>query len=170
MKRLSILLTVLMTSVAALSQRLINGEYLIKINDTGRYLSIAGAGMTNGARLIQWDKGYDNHFRFILTHLGNDVYTLQSRHSGKFLSTEGAPRPGAKLIQWDWVNQDNQKWVIVPVKGSRGYAMSAYTGGLKVVIQHFNSLVTPANGAYSYLQGDPYFRTMILDFKKNEAN
>lgn len=170
MKRPLLLFTILINCLVAKSQRLSNGEYLIKINDTGRFFAIEGASAANGARLIQWDKAYDNHFRFLLTHLGNDVYTLQSRHSGKFLSTEGAPRAGAKLIQWDWLNQDNQKWVIVPVQGSRGYAMSAYTGGLKVVIQHFNSLVTPRNGAYTFLQGDPYFRTMILDFKKNEAN
>lgn len=154
---------------AAWCQTLVNGEYLIKINDTGKFFAIAGASNVNGARLIQWDKEYSSHFRFILTHLGNNVYTLQAKHSGKFLSTEGSPAAGAKLIQWDWLNQDNQKWLILKQPGSTGYVMSCFQNQLKVVYRYFNSRVTPANGDYFFLQADRNMRSMTLDFKKNEV-
>jgi hypothetical protein len=154
---------------AAWSQTLSNGEYLIKINDTGKFFAIAGASNANGARMIQWDNEYSNHFRFILTHLGNNVYTLKAKHSGKFISTEGTPAAGAKLIQRDWLDQDNQKWLILKQPGSRGYVMSCYQNQLKVVYRNFNSRVTPVNGDYFFLQADRNMRSMVLDFKKNEA-
>lgn len=154
---------------AAWSQTLSNGEYLIKINDTGKFFAIADASNANGARMIQWDQEYSNHFRFILTHLGNNVYTLKAKHSGKFISTEGTPAAGAKLIQWDWLDQDNQKWLILKQPGSRGYVMSCYQNQLKVVYRNFNSRVTSVNGDYFFLQADRNMRSMVLDFKKNEA-
>lgn len=155
--------------LTAQEQPLPNGEYLIKINDTGRYLAIAGGSDANGAWLIQWDKEYSAHFRFQLTHLGNHVYTLQAKHSGKFISTADLPQAGVKLVQWNWLNQDNQKWYIKKQPGSRGYVMSCYQNLQRVVVRHFNSRVTPANGDYTFLQSDAYARSMTLDFKKNEA-
>ncbi|MBO9660955.1 MAG: RICIN domain-containing protein, partial [Chitinophagaceae bacterium] len=136
------------------AQTLKDGEYYIKIYDTGKFLAIAGAGKSNGARLIQWDNEYKTHFSFILTHLGNDIYTVKAKHSGKFLSTEGAPAAGAKIIQWDWLDQSNQRWRIVKQKGSRGYVMSSAENNMRIVMQHWNSSVTPGNGAYLFLSGD----------------
>ncbi len=152
------------------AQTLSNGDYFIKIKETGKYFAIAGAGKGNGSRAIQWNNEYSPHFIFILKHLGNNVYTLKAKHSGKYLSTEGAPTAGAKLIQWDWLGQDNQKWYILPQKGSTGYVLSCYQNNMKVVLQHWNSNTTPPNGGYFFLQGDMNMRSMLLDFKKNEAN
>ena len=154
----------------ARAQSLADGEYLIKINETGKYLAIGGANKDNGAWMIQWDNEYTNHFRFILKHLGNDVYTIKAKHSNRYLSTEGEPRAGAKIIQWDWLNQDNQKWYIRQQPGSKGYVISSYQNKMRVVLQHWNSSVTPQNGAYFFLQGDMNMRPMVLDFKKNETD
>lgn len=168
-KRLTGLLFTLCLQFASFCQSLPDGEYLIKINETGKYFAIAGASRDNGAWMIQWDNEYTSHFRFIIKHLGNNVYTLKAKHSGKYLSTEGPPAAGAKLIQWDWLNQDNQKWYILPHQGGKGFVLSAYHNKMKVVLQNFNSSAKPVNGAYAFLQGDMYMRPMVLDFKKNET-
>ena len=170
LKQLFLPLLVCFTCGSSFSQTLPNGEYLIKINQTGKYFAIAGADKNNGTWAIQWDNEYSSHFRFILTHLGNNVYTIKAKHSGKFLSTEGEPKAGAKIIQWDWLNQDNQKWYILPQPGSKGYVISSFQNKMRVVLQYWNSTVTPQNGAYFFLQGDMNMRPMILDFKKNETD
>lgn len=168
-KSLLLIASIFLTSVV-FCQALPDGEYFIKINDNGKYLAIAGAGRDNGNWLIQWDNEYKRHFTFILHHLGDNVYTLKAKHSGKFLSTEGSPTAGAKIIQWDWLNQDNQKWVILPQNGTRGYVMSCFQNKMRMVLQYWNSSVRPANGAYFFLSGDMTLRAMGLDFKKNETS
>ncbi|MET0465952.1 MAG: RICIN domain-containing protein [Chitinophagaceae bacterium] len=170
MKRVIMFMLTAMILVNVDAQVLKDGEYYIRINDTGKFLAIAGAGKANGARLIQWDNEYRTHFSFIITHLGNDIYTVKSKHSGKFLSTDGAPAAGAKIIQWDWLDQQNQQWRIMKQKGSRGYVMSSAANNMRVVMQHWNSSVTPGNGAYLFLSGDNTMRGMVLDFKRNEVD
>jgi Ricin-type beta-trefoil lectin domain-like len=156
--------------ISANAQALSDGEYLIKINQTGKYIAIAGASKDNGAWAIQWDNEYSSHFRFMVKHIGNNVYTLQAKHSGKYLSTLGSPAAGAKLIQWDWLNQDNQKWYILPQKGSNGYVLSCYQNNMKVVTQYWNANIQPRNGEYFFLQGNRNIVSMVLDFKKNETD
>ncbi|MCG2615966.1 RICIN domain-containing protein [Terrimonas sp. NA20] len=163
---LVVLLDIIM--ICADAQVLKDGEYYIKINDTGKFLAITGADKKNGARLIQWDNEYKTHFSFILTHLGNDIYTIKAKHSGKYLSTEGTPAAGVRIIQWDWLNQMNQRWHIVKQKGSRGYVMSSAENKMRVVMQHWNSSVRPGNGTYLFLSGDNTMRGMVMDFKRNE--
>ncbi len=169
MNKITIVAIAVLCCLTAFGQTLTDGEYLIKVNQTGKYFAIAGANKSNGAWAIQWDNEYTNHFKFIIKHLGNNVYTLKAKHSGKYLSTEGDPKAGAKLIQWDWLNQDNQKWYILPQNGTKGFVLSCYQNNMKAVLQFWNSTVTPQNGAYFFLQGDMNMRSMVLDFKKNET-
>jgi hypothetical protein len=151
------------------AQSLTNGEYLIKVNHTGKYLAIAGASKDNGARLIQWDNEYSSHFMFILTNLGNGVYTLKAKHSGKYISTEGVPQQGAKLIQWDWLNQDNQKWYITQHPSGKGYLLNCVQNNMKTVMQNWGAATDqPKNGSYLFLS-NAIPQAMILDFKKNET-
>lgn len=152
------------------SQTLTNGEYLIKINHTGKYLSIAGAAKDNGARLIQWDNEYSSHFSFIITNVGNGVYTIKAKHSGKYISTEGVPQQGAKLIQWDWLNQDNQKWYITSHPAGKGYLLKCVQNNMKTVMQNWGATTDqPKNGSYLFLSNS-IPQDMILDFKKNETD
>jgi len=171
MNRLLFLLLLTLTGwLNSFGNPLSNGEYFIKINQTGKYLAIAGAAKDNGSRMIQRDNEYKQHFMFILRHLGSNVYTLKAKHSGKFLSTEGAPARGAKIIQWDWLGQDNQKWVILPHASGKGYVMSCFQNNMRMIMQHWNSTVTPTNGAYFFLNDEVAMTPMILDFKKNEVD
>lgn len=151
------------------SQTLTDGEYLIKINHTGKYLAIGGASKDNGARLIQWDNEYSSHFIFIIKSLGNSVYTLKAKHSGKYISTEGTPQQGAKLIQWDWLNQNNQKWYITPHPAGKGYLLKCVENNMKTVMQNWGAATDqPKNGSYLFLS-NAIPLDMILDFKKNET-
>ena len=159
-----------MYAVTTFAQPLADGEYYIKVSQTGKYMAIAGADTRNAAWVVQWDNEYKNHFLFFVQHLGNHVYTLQAKHSGKYLSTEGPPKTGAKLIQWDWLNQNNQRWNIFPHKNGKGWVMSSYeNSSQKVILQHWNSVATPGNGAYFMLNNEIDMPAMILDFKKNET-
>ncbi len=152
-------------------QGLTDGEYFVKVNQTGKYLAIAGAEAKNGAWLIQWDNEYTQHFMFIIKHLGNEVYTLKAKHSGRYLSTEGSPKRGAKLVQWDWLNQDNQKWIIIKQAGSRGYSISCLQNGMKATLQYWGaSSMQPVNGSYFYLTDDISISSVVFDFKKNEPD
>lgn len=158
------------TTVAA--QALTDGEYFIKVNQTGKYIAVAGAAVNNGAELIQWDNEYKAHFKFIVKTLTPGIYSLKAVHSGRYLSTDGKnPVRGSRLLQWDWLNQDNQKWLIQPHKNGKGYVIRSVTNGMKVIMQHWNAgTATPQNGAVLLLTDDISTPDMILDFKKNEVS
>jgi Ricin-type beta-trefoil lectin domain-like len=155
----------------ASGQPLTDGEYFIKINQTGKYIAVAGAATNNGAVLIQWDNEYKAHFKFIVKSLGSNIYSLKAVHSALYISTDGKiPVRGARLLQWDWLNQDNQKWLIQPHKNGKGYVMYSVANGMKVIMQHWNAgTATPQNGSALLLTDDVSTPDMILDFKKNEA-
>jgi len=171
MNRLFTVLFISCHFFAASGQALTDGEYLIKINQTGKYIAVAGAAANNGAELIQWDNEYKAHFKFIVKNLAPNIYTLKAVHSGRYLSTDGkSPVRGARLLQWDWLNQDNQKWLIQPHKNGKGYVMRSVANGMKVIMQHWNAgTATPQNGAALLLTDDISTPDMILDFKKNEV-
>lgn len=171
MNRIVVFIAGVLLSVSLAAQSLTDGEYFIKINQTGKYFAVAGAANDNGAWIIQWDNEYKAHFKFVLKNLGNNIYSIKASHSGRYLSTDGnPPTRGAKLLQWDWVNQDNQKWNIVRDKNGKGWVMSCFQNNQKVILQHWNSSATPVNGAYFMLNDDPVMPAMVLDFKKNETD
>jgi hypothetical protein len=170
MNKIIMLLGYLFICTIASSQTLTNGEYLIKVRSTGKFLAIAGASKDNGARLIQWDNEYTTHFMFIITNLGNGVYSIKAKHSGKYISTEGVPQRGANLIQWDWLNQNNQKWYITQQPGAKGYVLKCMQNNMKTVMQNWNaSTDQPKNGSHLFLS-DALPADMLLDFKKNETD
>ncbi|MEZ4542239.1 MAG: RICIN domain-containing protein [Chloroflexota bacterium] len=61
--------------------------------------------------MIQWNwHGGDNQ-RFRLEHLGDGLYKITAKHSGKVLDVSAAsPDGGAVVIQWDWHGGNNQRW------------------------------------------------------------
>ncbi|MCP9751808.1 RICIN domain-containing protein [Ferruginibacter sp. HRS2-29] len=148
------------------AQSLTDGEYFIKVNQTGKYMAIAGAATNNGAWLIQWDNEYKAHFKFMLKSLGNNIYSIRSSHSGRYISTEGNAVRGAKIIQWDWLNQDNQKWRIE--KTATGYSITCVQNGQRIYLSGANAATaTPANGSYFICNSDD--KAMNFSFLKNET-
>jgi|CXWL01.1.fsa_nt_gi hypothetical protein len=162
----------LLFNQAVLSQTLSDGEYMIKVNRTDRYMAIEGAAAQNGAKAVQWDMEVQSHFLFIVKYLGNGLYSIMSKKSGRFLSSDGeSPKEGAKIIQWDWLNQDNQKWYITPAEnGAKGWRLRCFKNYMRVTMQFWNTTTaTPANGAEFRLTRDEIAPAMLLDFKKNET-
>ncbi|GAB2826284.1 hypothetical protein GCM10027043_29820 [Ferruginibacter profundus] len=148
------------------AQTLSDGEYLIKINATGKYVAVAGASTNNGAWIIQWDNEYKAHFKFILKNLGNNIYSIKASHSGKYLSTEGNAVRGAKIIQWDWLNQDNQKWRIE--NSSTGWHITCVQNEQRMYLSGLNAATAAAaNGAYFICNSDD--AAMNFTFRKNET-
>ncbi len=148
------------------AQPLTDGEYLIKVNQTGKYVAVAGAATNNGAWLVQWDNEYKAHFKFILKNLGANIYSIKASHSGRYLSTEGNAVRGAKIIQWDWLNQDNQKWRIE--KTATGYSIACVQNEQRIYLSGLNAATaTPGNGAYFICNSDE--AAMSFTFRKNET-
>lgn len=149
-----------------------DGEYMIKVNQTGRYLAIDGAAANNGAFAVQWDMEVKTHYFFILKRLDKNVYSIRAKHSGRYLSSEGEnPRRGAKVLQWDWLNQDNQKWLITPAdNGAKGWKVRCYKNYLRLTLQNWNAATaTPGNGSQFMLTDEEQQPFMLVDFKKNET-
>lgn len=148
------------------AQSLADGEYLIKINKTGKYVAVAGAATNNGAAVVQWDNEYQAHFKFILKNLGSNIYSIRASHSGKYISTEGAAVRGARIIQWDWLNQDNQKWRIE--SSAAGYTITCVQNEQRMYLSGLNAATsTPANGAWFICNSDDV--AMNFTFRKNET-
>lgn len=155
----------LLTPLMAFSQILTTGEYFIQVNKTQKYLAIENISTANGAKLVQWDFANQRNHRFLVTHLGNDTYSIQAMHSGKYIGTEGDAVRGAKIIQSDWQNQDNQKWLIV--KFAAGWQITCLRNRRHLYLTGLDAVTfTPGNGAYFIINEDA--PPMHFNFKKNE--
>ena len=89
-----------------------DGIYKIKINESGKYLAIAGQlDHSNGMRLIQWDMLPRNNHLFKVTRLDNGNYSIAPVHSEKVLDVvDMKTADGTPVQQWDNLNGSNQQW------------------------------------------------------------
>ena len=107
MNKLWTLLLVCCSCITGTAQALSDGEYMIKVSRTGKYLAVEGAAQGNGAVAVQWDMEVSKHFLFIVKKLEGNLYSIQAKHSARYLSSTGDnPQEGAAVIHWDWLNQD----------------------------------------------------------------
>lgn len=155
----------LLLPLMGFAQILSTGEYFIQVNKTQKYLAIENISTANGAKLVQWDFANQRNHKFLVTHLGNDIYSIQAMHSGRYISTEGDAVRGAKIIQYDWQNQDNQKWLIV--KFAAGWQITCLQNRRHLYLSGLNAATsTPGNGSYFIInEDDP---PIHFTFKKNE--
>lgn len=152
------------------AQQLQDGEYYIKVNATGKYLAIEGISQENSARLVQWDFVNQPNHKFIVKRYSDQrlgvYYTLQPVHSGKYVSVEGKTTRGAKIIQYDWANQDNQRWYIDPDKN--GWQIKSVEHQYRISVSGFNAATyTPGNGAYFIINNDE--RPLYFEFRSTSA-
>lgn len=89
-----------------------DGIYKIRINQSGKYLAIAGEDdRSNGMRLIQWDMLPRNNHLFRVTKLSNGNYSIAAVHSKKLLDVvDRKTDDGTQIQQWENLNGDNQQW------------------------------------------------------------
>ena len=102
-----------------------DGYYKIKSKSTGKCLDVKGISSQNGAVLQLWDDVNGDNQKWKLTEIEADTnissgntYKITSKQSNKSLEiTKGLTDNGVRLQQWDYNDEDYQKWVFEHVKG-----------------------------------------------------
>jgi Ricin-type beta-trefoil lectin domain-like len=109
-----------------------DGIYKIRINESGKYLAIAGQeDNNNGMRLIQWDMLPRNNHLFDIRRLDNGNYAIKAVHSQKVLDVVAmATDDGTQIQQWDNLNGSNQQWKFYTV--NNGVSIVSVASGKKL--------------------------------------
>jgi Ricin-type beta-trefoil lectin domain-like len=77
---------------------------------------VLGAGKNNGNSVVQWDAPQREEDDWCFVDKGAGFFAIYNRGSGKVLAVPAKSLvAGAKLIQWEFANIDDQLWKIVPV-------------------------------------------------------
>ncbi|MFE5794993.1 RICIN domain-containing protein [Streptomyces sp. NPDC056503] len=94
--------------------------FLIRDRASGRCLTVAEAGQSNGTRVVLGDCDWSGGGVWSLWTQKDGSWQLRSRHSDKCLTAHNplfsAPAPGAYLEQWTCLNGRNQAWRLLPVE------------------------------------------------------
>lgn len=94
--------------------------YNIISKSSGKSMDLTGGSTANGAQIIIWDNSNSVNQHWVLTNLGNNVWSIKSAASGLFLDlTGGSSADGTNIIQWGWNGGANQKWLFQ--KDANGY-------------------------------------------------
>jgi MBG domain (YGX type)/Ricin-type beta-trefoil lectin domain-like/MBG domain len=108
--------------------------YNIRNVNSGLYLGVLGASMSNGADIVQWtpDGSLDQDWTLIM--LKNGAYQIMDVNSGLFMGVLGASTSeGAALVQWQADTSTDQQWRFTPV-GSN-WLITDVNSGLQMAIQ-----------------------------------
>lgn len=95
------------------SNRLADGDYVIKPVVSGKCLDINGGSKANGAIVQQWQCNGSGAQVFRLASLDGGFYKIVNPQSGKALDIRDASvAAGAQLLQWDYTGGQNQQFQI----------------------------------------------------------
>jgi hypothetical protein len=105
-----------------------NGYVFLKAQHSNKCAQVDGASPANGAKISQWDCVNQDNVKWALKPVGSSngskYYNIVNKATGKCMQVEGAANAnGAKISQWDCVDQDNLKWALplAPVvRGGKG--------------------------------------------------
>ena len=64
------------------------GTYYVRARHSGKYLSVSGAGLANGASLVQWEYAAATNHQLVLENEAGGLSTLKAIHSGKVVDVE----------------------------------------------------------------------------------
>lgn len=124
-----------------------DGIYKIRINETGKYLAIAGLlDHTNGQRLIQWDMLPRNNHLFKITRLGNGNFRIAALHSEKVLDVvDMQTSDGTQVQQWEDRDGPHQQWKF----------FDAGDGNLRIISAGSNKGLQLSSGVANKNNGTP---------------
>ncbi len=111
-------------------QTLEDGEYEIRtsINDN-LILDIQSASIQNEAKLQIWDDLDESQQRFYITHMGNGLYKISVRKSGKMIDVQGGNLQEKTAVQqYTNNNLDAQRWIIKDLGDGYFSIISARSG------------------------------------------
>ncbi|CAN7588651.1 RICIN domain-containing protein [Paenibacillus sp. LjRoot56] len=87
--------------------------FRISPKSNGLSLAVDGASTSNGANILQWDKGIAQNDKWVITATDSGYYKIINVKSGKALAVENASlSDGAKVFQWDYGTTGNDQWLI----------------------------------------------------------
>ncbi|GLW07139.1 hypothetical protein Misp01_22690 [Microtetraspora sp. NBRC 13810] len=99
------------------------GGYQFRNALSGKCLDVPGGTPTAGAQLVQWSchpagHAHQVHQRFEAVPAG-DTYKITSAANGLCLDVDGVSQAdGARVIQWNCTNSDNQRFRLNPARGA----------------------------------------------------
>lgn len=102
-----------------------DGYVFLKAKHSGKCAQVNGASPANGAAITQWDCVNQDNVKWALKPVGesngNKYYNIVNKATGKCMQVDGAARTdGARISQWDCVDQDNVKWSLRTAPAARG--------------------------------------------------
>ena len=118
------------------------GSYFLENKNSGLYLDVAGGppATTDGVNIFQYGFNGMTNQEFTLTHLGEGVYQILAKHSGKSIDVDGLGKAnGTNVHQWTYYGTANQQFVLYPA--SPGY--------YKVIDKNSGKLVEVAGASLS---------------------
>ena len=90
----------------------LSGLFYLQNRNSGLYMDVAG-GTGDGANIAQWTYNGQTNQQFEFVHLGNGVYRINAKHSGKSMDVAGAnTADGANVQQWTYGGGANQQFVV----------------------------------------------------------
>jgi len=94
-----------------------NNFYICSVVDPNFVLHQSGNNHDNGGQVTLWDKrshGHQGNLQVTITQHG-EWWGIRFAHSGKYAHVHGGQvANGTQVSQWDWVEQNNLRWRIVP--------------------------------------------------------
>lgn len=84
--------------------------YTLKSKMSNMLLNVSNASMDNSANVDCWTNTGSDAQRWIVTHIGNNVYTLTNIASGKLLHIVAAPADSVNVDQFSDTGNDDVKW------------------------------------------------------------
>jgi hypothetical protein len=148
-------------NVPSFASMVAEGEYFIKVNETGKYLAVEGGSADNGARIVQWDFADQTNHKFIISRSADGNYLIKAVHSNRYLNVAGQSLDdGAVLIQWDFVEQDNLKWSFYFDSDTRTYLIRSKQSGKELKLLGSNT--NNDNGGLLTINGNAGKQTYTL--------
>jgi predicted alpha-1,6-mannanase (GH76 family) len=103
--------------------------YTLKSKSGNKLLNVRNASMDNSANIDYWtDTGSDAQ-RWIVTNIGNNIYTLTNVASGKLLHIYTTPADSFNVDQFSDTGRDDVKWLIMKAGQGFYYLKSAVNKG-----------------------------------------
>lgn len=106
--------------------------YTIKSKAGNRLLNVNNSSQDNGANVNCWTSTGSDAEKWVLTHIGNDVYTLANVASGKLLHIASNPADSVNVDQFSDTGNDDVRWIIRKAGQGSFYLRSAANPGFSL--------------------------------------
>ncbi|WP_343694500.1 RICIN domain-containing protein [Flavobacterium sp.] len=115
-----------------------NQTFFLQNRNSGLYMDVWNASMTNGAGINQGALNSGNNQKFTLTHLGDGMYKIIANHSGQSMDVNNFNKAnGARVEQYPYNGTTNQQFILV----------STGDGFYKIVARHSGRIVEVAGAS-----------------------